>query len=134
MVNHSMPTHYRYGHRTKESVTRTTEDWFHLALDHRSNLSLELVSDGLVLRLQFPPEVTLEDIEFSKAMKTSSGAYADEISEVADRALASFVVIQAMLKKSLKVRKYADNAALKNRIPGFNVSQICTSCWTMKRR
>jgi hypothetical protein len=80
------------------------------------------VSDGLVLRLQFPPEVTLEDIEFSKAMKTSSGAYADEISEVADRALASFVVIQAMLKKSLKVRKYADNAALKNRIPGFNVS------------
>ena len=40
---------------------------------------------------------------------------------MADRALAAFVTIRAMLKKSQRIRDYSQNAGLNNRMPGYEV-------------
>lgn len=76
------------------------------------------IGDAFLLVWKFPEHITLEQVEdvvFNGA-KCPGG-----ISEVADKALASFVVIMAALRKSERLAEYRKNDALNERIPNFEV-------------
>jgi class 3 adenylate cyclase len=51
----------------------------------------------------------------------TQGERAELVSSVADKALATFVIIQSMLQRSAKLREYGKNAKLCERIPGYRV-------------
>lgn len=76
------------------------------------------IGDAFLLVWKFPEHVTLdmvEDVVFHGA------DCPHEISEVADKALASFVVIVAALRRSARLAEYRKNKVLNERIPNFEV-------------
>lgn len=81
------------------------------------------IGDAFLLVWKFPPEVTLELINqaISDGPDVTKGAYRDSISQVADKALATFVVTIAMLKKSARLRAYGQNPVLNERMPNYSV-------------
>mmetsp|Transcript_3670 Transcript_3670/g.4918 ORF Transcript_3670/g.4918 Transcript_3670/m.4918 type:complete len:841 (+) Transcript_3670:546-3068(+) len=81
------------------------------------------IGDAFLLVWKFPKECTLEQV-VGLAQGREEGMKMDKknmIAKVADNALATFVVIMAMLKKSAKLRAYGDNEALCARIPNYMV-------------
>ena len=54
-------------------------------------------------------------------MAGTQGNRAALVSSVADKALATFVIIQSMLRRSGKLREYQHNSALSERLPDYEV-------------
>jgi len=73
------------------------------------------IGDAFLLVWKFPEMITLEDVE----QVVFNGAKCPvEISDVADKALASFIVIMSALKKSERLAEYRKNEALNERFGG----------------
>ena len=77
------------------------------------------VGDAFLLVWKFPADVTLEDVE--RRAETRDAAKRDAMAQVANNALASFVVIAAGLRRSARLNAYRNDARLRERIPGFEV-------------
>jgi class 3 adenylate cyclase len=70
----------------------------------------------LRVRLQCTPD-RVSDIGWA----VIQGNRAALVSSVADKALATFVIIQSMLRRSGKLREYQHNSALSERLPDYEV-------------
>jgi len=79
------------------------------------------IGDAFLLVWKFPSCVTMEDIEECVAAGKPVGENANAISSVADKALATFVVVIAMMKKSKRTRSYSLNPKLCARMPNYAV-------------
>eukprot|EP00241_Pyramimonas_parkeae_P000821 CAMPEP_0114273940 /NCGR_PEP_ID=MMETSP0058-20121206/29452_1 /TAXON_ID=36894 /ORGANISM="Pyramimonas parkeae, CCMP726" /LENGTH=978 /DNA_ID=CAMNT_0001393603 /DNA_START=127 /DNA_END=3064 /DNA_ORIENTATION=+ len=91
------------------------------------------IGDAFLLVWRFPTEIKTgrsrgHAIRISEIQELLMGrgegvnnASRNAISKVADKALASFVIIQSMLNKSSRLRAYRENEELNKRIPDFQV-------------
>ncbi len=80
------------------------------------------IGDAFLLVWKFPPEVAPEDVALIAAGEPprDPGAAA-AIGDVADAALAAFVLINAALRRSARLAAYSANPRLNARIPNFRV-------------
>eukprot|EP00239_Pterosperma_sp_CCMP1384_P010196 CAMPEP_0197864384 /NCGR_PEP_ID=MMETSP1438-20131217/42585_1 /TAXON_ID=1461541 /ORGANISM="Pterosperma sp., Strain CCMP1384" /LENGTH=112 /DNA_ID=CAMNT_0043482617 /DNA_START=9 /DNA_END=344 /DNA_ORIENTATION=- len=62
------------------------------------------IGDAFLLVWKFPKEVTPDDIKEGCNRGHYSGVRSEDVQDTADKALATFVVICAMLKKSARLR------------------------------
>ena len=76
------------------------------------------IGDAFLLVWKFPKDVGLDDV---LNLHRCPPKKRDAIAKVGDSALASFVVIMSALKRSQRLWKYGQNAALNERIPNFSV-------------
>ena len=71
-------------------------------------------------------------VRFSRAPSTTgrrpgSGSYQDPSSQLADKALAAFVIIHAMLKRSRRLQTFCERSDIKARFPGYAVRRLSCS-------
>lgn len=79
------------------------------------------IGDAFLLVWKFPRNIMLSDVENVKNGEEKEGsAIHTAVSTVADKALASFIVITAMLKKSRRLCQYSLHPGLNKRMPGPN--------------
>jgi len=79
------------------------------------------IGNAFLLVWKFPPEVQIRDIFEALVAGAPAGNRAALVSSVADKALATFVIIQSMLRRSGKLREYQHNSALSERLPDYEV-------------
>jgi len=76
------------------------------------------IGDAFLLVWKFESNITLQDVQDINNIKESKRRH---INAVADKAMASFVIIQAALKKSARLFAYSKNPALTRRLPNYRV-------------
>ena len=76
------------------------------------------IGDAFLLVWKFPKEITLADVENPERTTPAKRAI---IAEVANNALASFVIIMASLRRSARLNRYRRNLRLNKRMPNFEV-------------
>mmetsp|Transcript_38360 Transcript_38360/g.46273 ORF Transcript_38360/g.46273 Transcript_38360/m.46273 type:complete len:879 (+) Transcript_38360:388-3024(+) len=79
------------------------------------------IGDAFLLVWKFPPEVTTMNVTDTVRAGVLDGPNYRKITSVADKALATFVVINAMFKKSERLRSYGKIQSLNDRMPNFSV-------------
>eukprot|EP00241_Pyramimonas_parkeae_P004274 CAMPEP_0114238114 /NCGR_PEP_ID=MMETSP0058-20121206/7752_1 /TAXON_ID=36894 /ORGANISM="Pyramimonas parkeae, CCMP726" /LENGTH=849 /DNA_ID=CAMNT_0001350203 /DNA_START=611 /DNA_END=3157 /DNA_ORIENTATION=- len=87
------------------------------------------IGDAFLLVWKFPQDCTLNDIsrltqgpmDPKLAQIKKEHSKMERIQKIGDSALASFVVIMAMLRKSARLRAYSDNKDLCARMPNYSV-------------
>ena len=76
------------------------------------------IGDAFLLVWKFPKEISLADVENPERTTPAKRAV---IAEVANNALASFVIIMASLRRSARLNRYRHNPRLNKRMPDFEV-------------
>mmetsp|Transcript_33782 Transcript_33782/g.40808 ORF Transcript_33782/g.40808 Transcript_33782/m.40808 type:complete len:903 (+) Transcript_33782:122-2830(+) len=79
------------------------------------------IGDAFLLVWKFDPEVTLDEIEAAVEANQVDGPRGQLITSVADKALASFIIMISMLKKSARLRAYGKNEELCKKMPNYAV-------------
>lgn len=79
------------------------------------------IGDAFLLVWKFPPHINAQEILHGVKNNSLKGDTMKEVNQVADKALATFVVTIAMLKKSARLRAYGKNEALCQRMPNYRV-------------
>mmetsp|Transcript_31759 Transcript_31759/g.38366 ORF Transcript_31759/g.38366 Transcript_31759/m.38366 type:complete len:784 (-) Transcript_31759:812-3163(-) len=79
------------------------------------------IGDAFLLVWKFDKDIEKEEILEAARTGVTKGSKGERINKVADGALASFVVMIAMLKKSARLRAYGKNEALCKRMPNYSV-------------
>ena len=76
------------------------------------------IGDAFLLVWKFPKQISLADVENPERTTPAKRAV---IAEVANNALASFVIIMASLRRSARLDRYRHNPRLNKRMPDFEV-------------
>ena len=76
------------------------------------------IGDAFLLVWKFPKGITGDDL---KNIQTISQEKRDAVQSLADKALATFVVVMSGLKRSRRLKMYKDHPGLNERMPNYDV-------------
>ena len=93
----------------------------HTEVARRKGSANKNIGDAFLLVWKFPEKVTSKHVDMVAAGQPVPADIAAAIEGVADRALASFVLISAALRHSTSLARFCAHPGIKQRMPGFTV-------------